>query len=113
MSRRVTQGVIALAVAGVFAVGIAGSAMADTPWQKAHPRREEVNNRLNRQNARIHNEVKEGELSHQQAYQLHEQDHQIRQEERDMASQDGGHITKVDQRALNQQENHVSQEIGR
>ena len=113
MSRRVTQGVIALAVAGAFAVCIAGSAMADTPWQKAHPRREEVNNRLNRQNARIHNEVKEGELSHQQAYQLHEQDHQIRQEERDMASQDGGHITKVDQRALNQQENHVSQEIGR
>lgn len=113
MSRRVTQGVFALAVAGAFAVGIAGSAMADTPWQKAHPRREEVNNRLNRQNARIHNEVKEGELSHQQAYQLHEQDHQIRQEERDMASQDGGHITKVDQRALNQQENHVSQEIGR
>jgi len=105
--------VIALAVASVLAIGVAGSAMADTPWQKAHPRREQVNNRLNRQNTRIHNEVKEGELTHQQAYQLHKQDHQIRQEERDMASQDGGHITKLDQHALNQQENHVSQEIGR
>ena len=105
--------VITIAVAGVLAIGIAGSAMADTPWQKNHPRREQVNNRLNRQNARIHQEVKEGELTHQQAYQLHEQDHQIRQEERDMASQNGSHITKLDQAALNQQENKVSQEIGR
>ena len=109
----IAKEVIALAVAGVFAIGIAGSAMADTPWQKAHPRREQVNNRLNRQNARIHQEVKEGELTHQQAYQLHEQDHQIRQEERDMASQNGGHITRLEQATLNQQENHVSQEIGR
>ena len=113
MSRRVTQGAITLALAGVFAVGIAGGAMADTPWQRTHPRREQVNNRLNRQNARIHHEVKEGELTHQQAYQLHEQDHQIRQEERDMASQNGGHITKQEQRTLNQQENNVSREIGR
>ena len=113
MSRRVTQGAITLALAGVFAVGIAGGAMADTPWQRTHPRREQVNNRLNRQNARIHHEAKEGELTHQQAYQLHEQDHQIRQEERDMASQNGGHITKQEQRTLNQQENNVSREIGR
>jgi hypothetical protein len=114
MSRFVTvRSVIVLAVAGVFAVGIAGSAMADTAWQKAHPRREQVNNRLNWQNARIHNEVKEGELTHQQAYQLHKQDYQIRQEERDMASQNGGHITRLEQQTLNQQENHVSQEIGR
>lgn len=113
MSRIVNRSLIALAVAGVFAVGIAGSAMADTPWQKAHPRREQVNNRLNNQNARIHREVKEGELTKQQAAGLHAQDHQIRQEERDMASQNGTHITKLEQATLNQQENHVSQEIGR
>ena len=29
-----------------------------------------------------------------------------------MASQDGGHITKQEQKTLNQQENHVSKEIG-
>jgi uncharacterized protein (UPF0303 family) len=104
---------IALAVAGAFAVGVAGSAMADTQWQKNHPRREQVNNRLKRQNYRIHQEVKEGDLTRQQAYQLHKQDYQIREEERLMASQNGGHITKLEQRTLNQQENHVSQEIGR
>jgi Flp pilus assembly protein TadB len=109
----IARSLITLAVAGVFAVGIAGSALADTPWQKAHPRREQVNNRLNRQNARIHREVKEGELTRQQARQLHAQDHQIRQEERGMASQNGGHITKLEQATLNQQENHLSGEIGR
>jgi hypothetical protein len=30
-----------------------------------------------------------------------------------MASHDGGHITRADQRALNQQENAVSKQIGR
>ena len=30
-----------------------------------------------------------------------------------MASTNGGHITKAEQRALNQQENQVSREIGR
>jgi len=29
-----------------------------------------------------------------------------------MASQNGGHITKLEQRALNQQENRVSKQIG-
>jgi len=109
---RIPQRLLTLAIAGVFAVGIAGSAFADTQWQKTHPRREQVNNRLQRQNARIHNERKEGEITAQQAANLHRQDHQIRQEERSMASFDGGHITKTDQKALNQQLNTVSTEIG-
>jgi hypothetical protein len=113
MSRMVTtQGVIALALASVFTIGIAGSATADTQWQKNHPRREQVNNRLGNQNARIHQQVKEGDLTKQQAWQLHNQDHQIRQEERTMASQNGGHITKLEQSTLNQQENALSQKIG-
>src|SRR5450830_1331112 len=89
------------------------SAMAETKWEKNHPRRDEVNGRLANQDKRIHNEVKEGEMSKSQAAQLHQDDHQVRQEERDMASQDGGHITKIDQRALNQQENGISKEIGK
>ena len=109
---RIPQRLLTLAIAGVFAVGVAGSAFADTQWQKTHPRREQVNNRLQRQNARIHNERKEGEITAQQAANLHRQDHQIRQEERSMASFDGGHITKTDQKALNQQLNTVSTEIG-
>jgi hypothetical protein len=90
--------------------GAAGA--ADGTWAQKHPRRAEVNARLGNQNRRIHQEVKEGELSKSQAATLHRDDHAIRQEERDMARQNGGHITKSEQRTLNQQENAVSQQIG-
>ena len=88
------------------------SAIADTQWQKTHPAREQVNSRLKNQNKRIHEEVKKGEISKQQAQQLHQQDKSIRTEEHSMASQNGGHITKQEQSTLNQQESGVSQQIG-
>lgn len=104
--------VLTVTAATLTLATFANSAMAETPWQKAHPRRAEVNGRLANQNRRIHNEVKEGEMSRAQAAQLHKEDHQIRTEERMMASQNGGHITKSEQRVLNQQENQVSKQIG-
>jgi len=97
----------------VASVGVCTAQAADTKWQKNHPRREQVNDRLHNQNKRIHEEVKEGDLSKGQASQLHKDDRQIRQEERDMARQNGGHITKQEQKTLNQQENQVSKEIGK
>lgn len=106
------RGALAIALGAAFALGLATSAMADTTWQQHHPRREQVNHRLANQNARIHNQVKEGELSKAQAATLHKDDHQIRKEERAMASQNGGHITKLEQKTLNQQENRVSNKIG-
>jgi hypothetical protein len=108
-----TKRIVAVALAGVFAIGMAGSALAESQWEKDHPRRDQVNDRLQNQNKRIHQEVKEGEISKAQAGQLHKDDRQIRREERLMASQNGGHITKQEQKTLNQQENHVSQQIGR
>ncbi len=96
---------------GVVA-GTAGLANAET-WNQAHPRRAEVNARLNNQNHRINQERREGEITAGQARALHAQDHFIRREERFMARQNGGHITRSEQRSLNQQENAVSREIGR
>ncbi|UXU91316.1 hypothetical protein [Burkholderia sp. S-53] len=101
-----------LAIAATLMSVLTGTAFADTPWQQAHPRREEVNQRLANQNRRIHHEVKEGEMSHAQAARLHRDDRNIRREERAMAAQDHGHITKSEQRVLNQQENAVSNKIG-
>jgi hypothetical protein len=100
-----------LAVTIAVLSAVAGTASADTTWQKNHPRREQVNNRLNNQNKRIHNDVKNGTLTKSQAASLHKDDHQVRQEERDMASQNGGHITKSEQKVLNQQENGISKQI--
>lgn len=85
----------------------------DTPFQKTHPRREQVNERLKNQNKRIKDEVKEGDMTKAKAARLHNKDRQIRQEERDMAAQNGGHITKQEQKTLNQQENKVSGQIGK
>jgi hypothetical protein len=82
-------------------------------WNQAHPRRAEVNARLNNQNHRINEERREGEITRGEARKLHAEDRMIRKEERFMASQNGGHITRAEQRALNQQENAVSRQIGR
>ena len=98
----------------VFATASVSTAFAaEGQWEKNHPRRAEVNDRLANQNKRINQEVKEGEISKGQAAKLHREDRQVRQEERDMASQNGGHITKQEQRTLNQQENGISRQIGK
>ena len=109
-----TRKLVSMALLSAVAAASMGSAMAaETNWEKTHPRRDQVNDRLANQNKRIHQEVKEGEMSKGQAAKLHHEDHQIRKEERLMASQNNGHITKQEQRTLNQQENAVSKQIGR
>ncbi|HEV2538230.1 MAG TPA: hypothetical protein VGU03_00835 [Frateuria sp.] len=99
-------------VALLAAGAILSPAHADGRWAKTHPRRDQVNDRLQHQNKRIHEERKEGDLTKSQAAAMHKDDRQIRQEERDMAKQNGGHLTKQEQRTLNQQENQVSKDIG-
>jgi hypothetical protein len=102
---------LTFAAALVSLAALVGTASADDTWQKNHPRRTQVNSRLANQNRRIHNDVKDGTLSKAQAANLHHEDHQVRQEERDMASQNGGHITKAEQGVLNHQENGISNQI--
>jgi hypothetical protein len=89
------------------------AAFAETQWERNHPRRDQVNDRLANQNRRINHELKEGEITKRQANRLHREDHAIRQEARDMAKINSGHITKGEQKVLNQQENGVSGQIGR
>lgn len=101
-----------LVAAFIAFIGLS-SASAQTNFQKKHPRRAEVNHRLKHQDKRIHNEVKKGEMSHAQAKQLHHEDHQIRKEEKAMAAQNHGHITKGEKKVLNHQENNVSKQIGK
>jgi hypothetical protein len=112
ITTRLTKLTVA-ALATTFLVTSTGGAFAAAGWNSTHPRRAEVNHRLANQNGTINRDRADGELSGSQARQLHHEDHQIRQEERDMASQDGGHITRADQRVLNQQENGVNRQIGR
>jgi hypothetical protein len=108
---RLNRKTLSFSAALVSFAALAGSASAQTTWQKDHPVRTEVNHRLDNQNARIHQDVKNGTLSKSQAASLHHEDHQVRQEERDMASQNGSHLTKQEAGTLNSQENAISKEI--
>ncbi len=101
-----------IAAAGLtLAVGAAGAASADTPWQAHHPRREEVNHRLANQNHQIREERREGDLTAAQARRLHERDYMIRMQERRFARHDDGHITHREQAWLNHRENVVHRHI--
>jgi hypothetical protein len=102
---------ITLAAAALVTTCLASPALGGDSWQDNHPRRAEVNQRLANQNARIKDGVKDGQLTHAQASQLHAEDHAIRTEERGMAAEHGGHLTKGEQRQLNRQENRVSRQI--
>jgi hypothetical protein len=93
--------------------GAAFVSSADADWRTVHPRRAEVNSRLNNQAHRIHRERKEGELTARQAADLRAEDRGIRARERFDASQNGGHITRAEQARLNREENGVSHQIGR
>jgi len=89
-----------------------GSFAQSKHFAATHPRRDQVNDRLQNQNKRIHTEVKEGEMSKAKAADLHARDKSIRATERRDASRHDGHITKGEQAKLNHRENKVSKSIG-
>ena len=105
-----TRLVLASAAIGLI---VPAAASANDRWQDHHPRRVEVNKRLENLNDRIGAERREGDLTAAQARQLRRDDRSIRREERQMARLNGSHLTKAEQRALNQQENAVSRKIGK
>jgi hypothetical protein len=94
--------------AGAFVA--AGSASAN-PWDWHHPRRAEVNHRLAMQDHRINRDFRDGRISLRQVRYLHGEDRMVRRQERFDARFDHGHITRADQRGLNQNENGVSHQI--
>jgi len=108
-------------VLGFSVVSAAPAQAAPTPpagghakiWKEKHPRRAQVSNRLDNQNARIKAKRKSGEITAKQAAKLHREDKSLRKEHRAMALRNGGHITKKKQKTLNQQENAISKQIGK
>ncbi|MFZ6876492.1 hypothetical protein ACO0LF_30950 [Undibacterium sp. Di27W] len=106
--KNISKSFVLIAILGTAVV----SSYADTTWQKNHPRREQVNGRAENQGDRLQKEVKSGDMSKAKAARLQRQDKQIKQEEQDMAAKNGGHITKQEQKTLNQQENAVNKKIG-
>lgn len=87
---------VPMAIVALLDISIASSAQ-DTKWDKNHPRRDQVNDRLQNQNTRIHDKVEDGKMSKAEVAKLHREDHAICKEERNMAAKHDGYITKEQQ----------------
>jgi hypothetical protein len=103
---------VALAALSLAVISGATQVATAATWKDVHPRRAEVNARLHRENSRIHEERRDGEISRGRAHRLHAEVHAIRNEERTLAHQNGGHITRGEQHRINRQENALSRHIG-
>ena len=102
----------AIIIGAVAMIGAAGAASAD-PWQAHHPRRVEVNHRLNHIDHRIAMERRDGELNRGQARDLRREDAGLRGQERFYASHDRSHLTRGEYHRLNREEDHLSRQVGR
>jgi hypothetical protein len=97
---------------GIFAVLTCASATSfASTWQEQHPRRAQVNHRIEHQKNVIKKEVASGEMSKSEAKTLLKKEHAIRVEQKAMAAQHNGHITKQEQLILNKQLNATRKEI--
>ncbi|HSZ11541.1 MAG TPA: hypothetical protein VK759_05165 [Rhizomicrobium sp.] len=105
------KSLILAAASAIFALGTAASASAETVWQDHHPRRVEVNHRLERQDTRINREYREGKIGYWRMRYEHAEDHRIALQERFDARFDHGHITRGEDMRLNHEENTVNRQI--
>ncbi|MBC2670736.1 hypothetical protein H7F53_16410 [Novosphingobium piscinae] len=102
----------ALAGALLLAGGLAVPAQAG-PWTQAHPRQAQVLARTHHQAVRINHQRREGDLTGAEARALRSSNRAIVQQTRAYAKDNGGYITRAEQRTLNQQLNAQSRAIGR
>jgi uncharacterized lipoprotein YajG len=122
MINKISNSLLILAIGGLM---FTGSAVAQTTTDSTtsgagpgvvdpgHPRVNQVNGRETRQQDRIANGVKNGSLSPQEASNLEKREASLQtQEQKDMAAHNG-HLTKAEQRHLNQRENRISRSIHR
>jgi biopolymer transport protein ExbB/TolQ len=97
---------------GIFSVlAFASAASFASTWQEHHPRRAQVNHRIEHQKNEIKKEVASGEMSKSEAKTLLKKERAIRLEQKAMAAQHNGHITKQEQILLNKQLNATKKEI--
>ena len=117
MKNRFKQSLVVLAMGGLVSLGSAVAQNSNTsgagPGQMdpGHPRVNQVNSRETRQQQRIANGVKNGQLTPGQTAHIEQGEQRLQNnEKRDMAK-DNGHLTKQDQRQLNREANRMSNRI--
>ncbi len=76
-----------------------------------HPRVNQVNGREQKQQTRIANGVKSGQLTPGETRRLERGEQRLQNNEKKDMAKDNGHLTKKDQRQLNKEANHMSKRI--
>ena len=102
---------LALGLLAVCALLTAPLAMAETPWQAAHPARAEVLQRANHLDHRIAYARWIGALSPWRAAALQRQVALVRWRQNVLAQRQGGALVRSQYWALNRQEDAISREI--
>lgn len=103
-----------LAAAGLLCAGlISMQSMAQTAPVPDHPRENQVNQRLDNQQARVDQGLANGTMNGRQAARDEKHDANIAQREAVDESKHNGHITKAEQSRLNRAENRNSRRIYR
>jgi hypothetical protein len=117
MTNKITQSLLVLAASGLMFVGAAAAQQDNTAGGGAgkvdpkHPRVNQVNRRETRQQNRIANGVKSGQLTPGETKRLERGEQRLQHNEKKDMAKDNGHLTKKDQRQLNREANHMSKRI--
>ena len=117
MSNKISRSLAVLAVGGLMFIGSAAAQQNNTSGAGAgvvdpgHPRVNQVNKREQKQQNRIGNGVKSGQLTPGETRHLEKGEQRLQNNEKKDMAKDNGHLTKQDQRHLNKEANHMSKRI--
>jgi hypothetical protein len=102
---------ISLCAAPAFGQSQSGSTSSTPAQTPSQPTGQSVAQRKDNQQDRIANGVQSGQLTAGETKNLETKEAGINHEERTMRSEDDGHLTSADKTKLNQQQNHLSNQI--
>jgi len=117
MTKQITKSLLVLAASGLMFLGAAAAQQDNTSGagpgkvDPAHRRVNQVNRRETRQQARIGQGVKGGQLTPGETRRLERGEQRLQNNEKKDMAKDNGHLTKQDQRQLNREANRMSKRI--
>lgn len=98
--------------AGLFSLAICASAsIFAASWADVHPRRDQIDRRIDRQKNEVRKEVVSGQMSKPEAKEIMRDINAIKIQEKTMARTHKGHLSKREQHILNKQLNATQREI--
>ena len=118
MTNKITNSLLVLAVGGLMFAGSAAAQTATTTSgagpgvvDPGHPRVNEVNQREENQQKRIANGINNGTMNPAETANVEKREASVQKQEQNDMAKHNGHLTKVEQRHLNQRQDRISHSI--